>query len=76
MLVLKRTEGETILIGNDIVIKTVETKRGYVKIGIEAPASIRILRGEAVVYGKLHGSESGGAESVTEDVDQGRSKDA
>jgi len=46
MLVLTRKQSETIHIGDDIVIKVIQTGRGSIKIGIEAPTAIRILRGE------------------------------
>lgn len=46
MLVLTRKKTESIHLGNDIVIKIVQTGKGAVKIGIEAPAHVRIVRGE------------------------------
>ena len=46
MLVLTRKRSEMIQIGEDIVIKVVETGRRVVKIGIEAPDNVRILRAE------------------------------
>ncbi len=46
MLILGRKKGEDILLGNDIVIKIVEVSQGLVKIGIEAPREILVLRGE------------------------------
>ena len=48
MLVLTRKAAETIRIGDDIVIKVIKTGTGSVKIGIEAPAHIRVLRGELI----------------------------
>jgi carbon storage regulator len=48
MLVLTRTAEETIRIGDDIVIKVIKTGSGSVKIGIEAPLSIRVMRGELI----------------------------
>ncbi len=45
MLVLSRKEDETIYIGNSIKI-TVLSIRGSVRIGIDAPADVKILRGE------------------------------
>jgi carbon storage regulator len=53
MLVLTRKPAETIRIGEDIVIKVIKTGSGTVKIGIEAPASVRVMRGELVDEGKL-----------------------
>jgi len=46
MLVLTRKKGEMIHIGDSIVIKVISTGRGKTKIGIEAPATVRVLRGE------------------------------
>ena len=46
MLVLTRKKMETIRIGEDIVVTVVQTGRGRVKLGIEAPAHVRVLRGE------------------------------
>ena len=46
MLVLTRKRSEMIQIGEDIVIQVVETGTWTVKIGIEAPDNVRILRAE------------------------------
>jgi carbon storage regulator len=46
MLVLGRKEGESILIEGGIRIVVVACDKGGVRLGIEAPASLRILRGE------------------------------
>ena len=48
MLVLTRKVEETIRIGDDIVIKVIRTRMGSVRIGIEAPVNIRVLRGELI----------------------------
>lgn len=46
MLVLTRKRDEVIQIGDDIVIKILKTGKGAIKIGIEAPGDIRVIRGE------------------------------
>lgn len=46
MLILGRKEKETIVIGNDITISVENIAKGMVKIGIDAPKDIMILRGE------------------------------
>ena len=48
MLVLTRKAAETIRIGDDIVIKAIKTASRTVKIGIEAPADVRVMRGELI----------------------------
>ncbi|MBE1555012.1 carbon storage regulator CsrA [Sporosarcina limicola] len=48
MLVLSRKLNETIRIGDDIVIRVVDIKGETVRLGIEAPKSIEILRGELI----------------------------
>lgn len=46
MLVLSRKAGETIWIGEDIEIVISEVKGEQIKIGIRAPRSIDVIRGE------------------------------
>jgi len=46
MLVLSRKIGETIHVGNDIVIEVRKMAGNRVSLAIGAPKSIRILRGE------------------------------
>lgn len=46
MLVLSRKAGETIWIGEDVEITISEVKGEQVKIAINAPRSIEIIRGE------------------------------
>ena len=48
MLVLTRRENESIFIGDNIKVILLELKRDRIKIGIEAPANVRILRDELV----------------------------
>lgn len=46
MLVLKRKQNQTILVGNDIEITIVNVRDGVVKLGFIAPANVKILRKE------------------------------
>jgi carbon storage regulator len=46
MLVITRKKGESILIGDDIEIVVVKTDGGTVKIAINAPKNVTILRKE------------------------------
>lgn len=49
MLVLSRKVNETIKISGDIEIRILEVKGDTVRIGIEAPKSMEILRGELIL---------------------------
>jgi carbon storage regulator len=51
MLVLSRKAGEGILIGDDIIVKVIESKSGTIRIGIDAPKDKKIFRQE--VYDKI-----------------------
>ncbi|MGE4285722.1 MAG: carbon storage regulator CsrA [Phycisphaerae bacterium] len=46
MLVLSRQKDESIVIGDDIVIKIVDVKGGKVKLGVDAPKSVTVHRQE------------------------------
>ncbi|MFH5824881.1 carbon storage regulator [Georgenia sp. AZ-5] len=48
MLVVTRKPGERILIGEDVVVTVLEQRRDAVRIGIQAPAEVRIQRAEVV----------------------------
>ncbi|WP_301108978.1 carbon storage regulator CsrA [Sporosarcina sp.] len=48
MLVLSRKSNDTIHIADNIEIRILEIKGDTVRIGIEAPKSVDILRGELV----------------------------
>jgi carbon storage regulator len=49
MLVLTRKRGQTVCIGHDITVTCLQIRGQVIKIGIDAPSSIRILRGELCV---------------------------
>jgi carbon storage regulator len=44
MLVLSRKLGEKIFIGENIVITVVDIDRGKIRLGIDAPRSVSIIR--------------------------------
>jgi len=46
MLVISRKTEEFVQIGEDIVIKVIKSTNGSVKIGIQAPDEMRVIRGE------------------------------
>jgi carbon storage regulator len=46
MLVLARKLNETICIGNEVRVTVLQIRQGRVRLGIEAPAQIRVRRDE------------------------------
>jgi carbon storage regulator CsrA len=48
MLILSRKLDESILIGDSIILKIMAIDKGVVKLGIEAPSDIRVLRSELI----------------------------
>lgn len=48
MLVLSRKENESIRIGENVVVKVVAIGNGRVRLAIDAPREISIVRGELV----------------------------
>jgi len=46
MLILSRKENEGICLGDGITVKVVSIAKGVVKLGIEAPKEVLILRSE------------------------------
>ena len=46
MLVLTRKQNEQIQIGDDICLTVLRIKGNTVRLGIDAPASVRVVRGE------------------------------
>jgi carbon storage regulator len=48
MLVLSRRVGERLIIGDDIVITVIDVRSDGVRIGIDAPRSVRVNRAEVL----------------------------
>ncbi|MFI7541287.1 carbon storage regulator CsrA [Actinoplanes sp. NPDC049599] len=51
MLVLTRRAGESVMIGDDVVVTVLETRGDVVRLGIKAPRSVQVHREE--VYQEL-----------------------
>lgn len=68
MLVLTRREDESIMIGDDIVVKVLDLKENQVKIGIIAPKSIAVHRQEiyeAIQAENAQAAAPGSVENIT-----------
>ena len=53
MLSVTRRVGESIVIGDRIVVKVLDVQGQKVQLGVEAPKDVRIVRPEAPDDGKL-----------------------
>lgn len=66
MLILTRKVGECIRIGDTIEIKVLEVNRNNVRIGVEAPRNISVLRDE--VYRKIQQENIHSTRSTSSDL--------
>lgn len=62
MLVLTRKVGETLMLGEDIQVKVISVDGEQVKIGIEAPKSLKIYRRE--VYEAIQQENKAALENI------------
>jgi len=75
MLVLTRKKKESIHIGSDIVITIIEIDGDRVRLGVEAPKTSSILRGELIEETRSINIESAGASiSSLQDLVKGLKK--
>jgi carbon storage regulator len=51
MLILRRREGESILVGDDVEIEIIQIGANKVKIGVRAPDRVRVMRKEIRIVG-------------------------
>ena len=58
MLVLTRKASQQVMIGTEIRITVVRTDRNRVRLGIEAPGAMTILRGELTPTATAHGRQA------------------
>ena len=71
MLVLNRKLGEEIIIGNGIKVKIISVVDGNVKLGIDAPQEVAILRGE--LYQNVKESVIKASEESSNKVEEAKS---
>jgi carbon storage regulator len=66
MLIISRKKDESILIGDNVKITLIETGDGRVKIGVDAPREVRVIRAEAAQV--MEFNRSGAASKLSADV--------
>lgn len=56
MLILTRSLGESICIGEDVKVVVLRSEKGQVKLGIQAPELVRVYRQE--VYDRIQAEKA------------------
>jgi carbon storage regulator len=64
MLVLSRKESERIRLGDSIIVTVVRVAGDKVRLGIEAPPNVLVLRDELQTHGQGQVTADGSGESV------------
>jgi carbon storage regulator len=72
MLVLTRKSDESIKIGENVTITIVDISGGKVKIGVEAPKEIRVIRSEVYETEKLNSAAAVSVPSVDSLIPKGK----
>ena len=65
MLVIRRRAGEAVLIGDEIEVTVIEVSGSRVKLGLQAPAAVQILRKEIQLAGLENVAAAAGASPAT-----------
>jgi len=66
VLVLARKLDESIVIGDNIIVKVVSVENGVVKLGIDAPEEVSIMRSELLEQVKEQNLSAAGKTDVAE----------
>ena len=67
MLVLSRKKNESIVISDNVRIEILKVSGNTVRIGVQAPRDVKILRGELAPYGISHEDTSVEEDTTTAD---------
>jgi carbon storage regulator len=67
MLVLTRRAGESVMIGNDVIITVLEARGDVIRLGIQAPRDIQVHREE--VYRELQAANRAAASPADDAVE-------
>ena len=66
MLVLTRSVGESVVIGDEVIVKVIEVRGDVVRLGVEAPTAVRIYREE--LYRELVAANQAAAAGSQEEL--------
>lgn len=68
MLVLSRRIGESIVIGNEVVVRVIDVRGDQVRLGIEAPRDVQIHREEVFLELQAENESAATASARTRDA--------
>jgi carbon storage regulator len=66
LLIISRKKNEGIIIGDNIKVTVIDTGDGRVKIGVDAPREVRVIRAEVAEMGEFN--RSGAASKLSAEV--------
>lgn len=66
MLILQRKKGESIVIGSDIIVSVSDVGADWVKLAIDAPSSVKVLRSELIEAAQANREAAGGKATITD----------
>lgn len=81
MFVIRRKIGQSVRIGDGIIVEVLEATASRVKLGITAPAEVRVVRAEVVIAEAQNREAAGGAPhdvlaALARKLQQGRPRSA
>ena len=77
MLVLSRKQNQSIVIGDNIKLQVLKISGNTVRIGVQAPTDVKILRGELAPYDvDSKGSSQSSSEDSSKDDSQNESQES
>lgn len=68
MLVLSRRVGESLVIGDDIVVTVLDVRSDGVRIGIDAPRHVRVARSEILAAIERENTDAAAADDSVADA--------
>ncbi|MDR3146737.1 MAG: carbon storage regulator CsrA [Treponema sp.] len=76
MLILSRKINEKIMIGDDIAVSIIEIRGDQVRIGVNAPKSVKVFRQEVFDAIKTENKAAAESRTVFPELDLGGSREA
>ncbi len=66
MLILQRKKGESIVLGDDIIVSVSDVGADWVKLAIDAPPRVKVLRSELIEAARANQEAADGKATITD----------